>query len=489
MWDEYLYVRSGQWFATLGEEGRPHGADFAPALYPFYMGLFFMVFGVRDSVAIASSATASLATLVAVYLLGRRLYGPQAALAAVGFLAGNLFNVLFARQAITDALFQCLFVFAVYALLVWVDEGRRGWGILGGVALGLCEHTKYHGVFAWLVIALWAAWRGARGLIPWRVASLRLLGAGLIGMAVFSPWLIVIAHHYGPGFFVRHYLGYTLGASGERGTPLHLWTCLSLWCGPLFLALAGAGLVMAVRQWRAGDQVVVPWILLFGLGSFLYMAYPRLLLPMTSGLALLAGRTVGVMVAKVPGRWAVVSLCCLAFLTEGVQAWPRIGPFGSGYRVAGSYLVAEIPAGALAAGTIQPVIWHYYGMELPELSDPAVEERLGGGEPVYFVTDLLLHKKPASRELMERNAGRFRLVRAFDNPVSETDILTTLGPAAFRDYRKDPGADRWVDIRQIRLYRVTQPWDVRNPAQALTGEAYGVRKALQSQTARRTLQR
>src|SRR5262245_34083237 len=93
MWDEYSYVRAARWLSTIGRDGHPLAPDVAPPLYPVWVAICFLIAGYHDWVAIAASATASLLTLPALYVLGSRLYGPSAALVAAAFLATNPFNI------------------------------------------------------------------------------------------------------------------------------------------------------------------------------------------------------------------------------------------------------------------------------------------------------------------------------------------------------------------------------------------------------------
>ena len=54
--DEGSYVMAGKWLATLGKQGWIYQAGHSPGLFSTFVGIFFWLFGISASSAIAVSA-------------------------------------------------------------------------------------------------------------------------------------------------------------------------------------------------------------------------------------------------------------------------------------------------------------------------------------------------------------------------------------------------------------------------------------------------
>jgi 4-amino-4-deoxy-L-arabinose transferase-like glycosyltransferase len=462
MWDEYSYVRSARWISTFGREGHPHAPDVAPPLYPMLMALCFLLAGFRDWVAVSSSAITSFLTLPALYVLGGRLYGRSSALVATAFLAANPYNVIYARQALTDATFQFFFMLAVLGLFVLVGTGGRTWLWFGGLALGLCECTKYHGFFAWCSVApgalrsLWKREIRAPALVA------RVVLPAAMAFAVFLPWLVLVEHEWGIGKLVQHYIGYSALRAESLGSPRELWTYLKLWCGPWLLLPAGVGLCVAARQLRDGDVLLFAWLLLFLVGSSLYFAYPRLLLPVTGCLALAAGRSVLLLPPGRPRMWSAIGLSAVALVSGWTASNRHLVPLGEGYRAAGDYLATRMTRGEKVATLTQPVLWHYVGVPLKDLSEAEIAQSLRAGEPLIVAVDIVAFW-PANRRLLDQNRDAMELLQTFENRLSEPDVLSSLGLVDFRAYKRNPDEARWRLVNTIQVFRVTRPWVIPAP--------------------------
>ncbi len=157
------------------------------------------------------SALSDLGTVLLVYLIGRRLYGPTAGLLAMGLSALTAFSIQQAHFFTVDSM-ACLFTTLTAYLAVragqssperpsWLDFG------LGGLASGLAAACKVSGALAALLVALAGLWwwmRAARAdpsrpLLAWLAPLLpRILLAGILSLLAFR-----IAQPYafeGPGF-------------------------------------------------------------------------------------------------------------------------------------------------------------------------------------------------------------------------------------------------------------------------------------------------
>jgi len=92
------------------------------------------------------SATAGTATVAAVYLLGKRLFGHQVGVAAAVFLAFAFLHVRDSHFGVTDVTMTLLVVCAVYWLVKAFQGGRGRDFAIAGLLAGLATSTKYQGV-------------------------------------------------------------------------------------------------------------------------------------------------------------------------------------------------------------------------------------------------------------------------------------------------------------------------------------------------------
>jgi len=94
----------------------------------------------------ALSATAGTATVAALYLLGRRLFGRQTGVIAAVFLALAFLHVRDSHFGVTDVTMTLLVVCAVYWLVKAFQRARARDFVLAGLFSGLATSTKYQGV-------------------------------------------------------------------------------------------------------------------------------------------------------------------------------------------------------------------------------------------------------------------------------------------------------------------------------------------------------
>ncbi len=158
--------------------------------------LILAVFGQTPSAIRLGLLLANAATVVLVFLLGRRLWGPLA-----GVAAGAVFALLSVSGSVLGVAahathFVTLFAIAgLLALLVAEDRGRAPWFFGSGVLLGCATLMKQPGVvftafaFAWLAARQWR-----RKEAPWkqRAARCAWLAAGAAApLALTVVWLVL----------------------------------------------------------------------------------------------------------------------------------------------------------------------------------------------------------------------------------------------------------------------------------------------------------
>ena len=257
---------------------------------------------------------AGVATVPALYALGLRTVGRQAALAGAAFLALSPFAVFYSTEARAYTLTALLLVLSALALLSALESGGAWrWGLFAlGAWAAMFSH--YTAVFVLAAEIGWAAWT--------RRDRLRELALACAGVAVgLLPWLPSFLDDRTAGFqsaienispltlsfFVRSLGIAFLGNPYVGLRELPGWPALVLCAAGLLLALAGA---VAVRE-RLGVgprlALVVAMALATPIGAALYsipftsVYVPRTLLASLPALCLL----LGYLVTRPPPRIAV----------------------------------------------------------------------------------------------------------------------------------------------------------------------------------------
>ncbi|MFP6590983.1 MAG: tetratricopeptide repeat protein [Candidatus Latescibacterota bacterium] len=232
----------------------------------------------------ALSTVMSVATVVVVWRIGLRLYGPVAGLGAALFLALMPLHVRFAHLAATDSpavLWVSLSL--LYAVCI-VQEGRLRDCLCAGLFVGLAGATKYPGALVAIPVGMsallrWPTWRNP-GLVLAAAAS-------LLTFAVTSPytWLDPGAFWTGLSQMGREHLLSDMHADGEGRGVTVLRVNLRYGFGLMSLAL-GVVAILWPWRWRRDDLVLLAAIILFGTlvlsASSLFMRYCLPLAPLWS---------------------------------------------------------------------------------------------------------------------------------------------------------------------------------------------------------------
>src|SRR5262249_46756775 len=191
-----------------------------PPLYFWTVAVFALPFGaVTDATAPIASVLSALMGLVAVFAIGRLLWGPGAGLAAVLILATSPFYFFMAHPVLTDMMLTAWMSWALYFYLVAVRGDYRLRPLLG---LYLCTAggLASKGPAALMVVlAALVATGGAEGWVG--IRRLRLpLGLGLIVLTAlpwFLPYFFQRERRYGRSVVMTNYLGwYFKPAVGSR---------------------------------------------------------------------------------------------------------------------------------------------------------------------------------------------------------------------------------------------------------------------------------
>ena len=163
------------------------GSDAHPPLY--YLVLHtWMVLGSSVLVLRMLSALASIATLVMLYLLGRRLANPRVALLATAFMAISAFQVWYAQEVRMYALTTLAVVIAVYGLVrAWHQGGMSSWVLFTGGMLAAI-YLDYSAFYVYSALILWFLRVGARTVERRKPFVL----SNIVIFLGYLPWLPVL---------------------------------------------------------------------------------------------------------------------------------------------------------------------------------------------------------------------------------------------------------------------------------------------------------
>jgi len=354
--DEGSYANTGRWLATFGTEGWRYQSGHAPGLFPTLVGLFFLIFGISDSVAILASAIAGALTVVLIYLIGLRWFDRKTGLISALFLATSEFHLIFSRMALTDATFALFFWAAVASYFRAFQSKERRWFVLAGVLTGLCWNTKYHGflpiVFAGLFMLtayLMSFWKNLfnkqhssafPARFPLNDTVYNFGFSALLAVLLFLPWFLGVHFSVGLKAVFGHLFEHSIGAGNLVVTePGVVWFFLKSWLSKTFLLGATLGVILVfVKSNRGQIYFTLATIFMLVLTLF-YAGFPRLLLPAIPGLALLAALPIAKIWDRKKSGAIFASVLLLASIVDNMSgSWPTLKMKTTAYRKAGEML-------------------------------------------------------------------------------------------------------------------------------------------------------
>jgi hypothetical protein len=243
------------------------------------------------------------------YLVGARLLGPAAGVAAGLILAVSLQHVVDSHFATTDVPVTCLVVAALLPTLAYARAGRRRDALLAGLLGGVAASAKYNGALVGAPFLVAHVLRGRAAGSPWRVVlgdrAIPLWACGaLFGFLVGTPFAALA-----PREFVRGLTG-ELGAIGtvqfgNDGDPgglwFHLGHSLPQALGVPVLLAALVGLVVFLREGRLSRRAVLafplPYLAIIATWESRFERYAVPLLPFA---AILAAAGMAALAARLP---------------------------------------------------------------------------------------------------------------------------------------------------------------------------------------------
>ena len=508
--DEGVYAYWGQ--EALGLPWQyPYRELYSPPLFPKLVGLSYLIVGRSGPAAVLPSALLGVATVAALWWLGRRVFSPTVGLLGALLLALSDLHITYSRAALVDVSLTFLLVLAVLCFCEMLRSGSWVWTVGAGLATGLAWNTKYNGFLPVVAAVMTVAWavlrtRGLKrdGAVPERVAV-----AAVIALACYVPWFLHVDAALKDGYsqLLAHQAGYIGGLGAWRPGAAHqlrCWHVFRLWGTALVSVglLAGAGVALVRRRvflasvavllaaiaagigldyiwlaaavawmWEARRDRTEPgrllavWTGLLIVLTPMYTPYTRLAVPLVPMMALLAAafavRQVQGLLERDPDD-----------VPPDARAW-LLGAVAGGlllFVASGQVMRLNFPGlwqAALERGgyadagrwadqhTPTDAVVRYHAQPTvafytPRQLEPTTDTDLLASvppRPTYLVVDFLIDSHPTARASLARAGAP---VATIPNRPALPALLDHLGPARFWWYLDG----RMPQFQQIRIYRI-----------------------------------
>jgi len=356
------------------------------------------------------------------YVLGTRLVGRGAGLAAALLVAVSPVEVFTAHMVRPDVALETFVLLAFLAFIRLGPDARRD--LFAGLALGVAAAVKYTGVL------LVPSYLGHRLTAPgFRVSRLAAAaGAALVVFAFCSPYTFLhlgsaargaetqISHHY----LVR-------GRSPESYLDT-AWTYglgLLKSFGPIGLVLVGGGVLLAWRDWRRWLGLLVYPVVVIAVLSTAELHFDRHLVPMLGVLSVVAGRAVASVAKRSPlaAAAAVVAAAALP-LAASIDYVRGISVPGTRDAVV-DWIDGNVPAGSRVVSSVSELGLDRRRYEVVDV--PRLDERT---RPVALHADAVV-SGPGDSELVVRQLATLYAADP-PNPHAGPRLVVSAPPPAER---------------------------------------------------------
>ncbi len=142
----------------------------------------------------AVSALTGILTILAAFVLGRRLKNSDAGLIAAAFISVLPLHLVNSHFLTSDVTMVFLSLVSVYCFMVWLERGDLSARLAGAFALGLAVSAKYNALF---LVPFWAAadtillWRQKRSGAPALKGCALGYGVLVAGFAIGEPYAFI----------------------------------------------------------------------------------------------------------------------------------------------------------------------------------------------------------------------------------------------------------------------------------------------------------
>ena len=433
LWDEGIYLQEARFFYSLlvslaesasikireirsGENLKSreeyidfirHGLRGTPPVFgrlthDLLLALGMGIWGPEDpSVGTRISAFTGSLSLLVLFFLARRIYGPWPALLATLVFSLLGYHIHYSRSTLAEST-TLLFLLCSFYFYAGSRTGREhlssGSLALAAFFLGLSFTTHNRilimgGIFFLYELSLWV--KGIPGRPPYRLKRLFLfLFFFFLPLAAWESvyyLALLVCKHLDIALSAPTYFQQVFVATGRSA----LWNYISkafrpdgfltfpylLWksSGGVPLLMAGGGIFLAARRRRFSDILVCTWLLVpYCLYSFTTAGLSRTYTVVLPATALLAGSlltaTPPLRTSRIHVKGLLTVLLLLAVLGNGLYYGYRATCTRDGYGPAAAYLRAREPGRIISTNI--PVLQIYLGQDRVATKPPASEEGL-----------------------------------------------------------------------------------------------------------------
>ncbi len=277
-WDEGVFALQSQWFASLGDQGKPFNFQ-TPPLYQLLLAGSFKIFGCKTFVLHLIALVASCIGAFIVFHLSKMLSTQQDAIIATILFASTEFFLFFSRSGLSDAVFLCFFLASILFFFRGLKLNKNSQFLYAGLFLILASYTKYSAFplfISYLIIGL---------LCKKDIKAKWLLYSIVLPAVIISPYVILLIKfvHFHE-LSARHvsFLG-----------PNHLkFLFYLLVFAPIPLLLALVRFITGIRRLNRWNMYVCVTAITFFLMLGFYYPYFRLAYPIVPLLAVIGAQTV-----------------------------------------------------------------------------------------------------------------------------------------------------------------------------------------------------
>lgn len=429
----------------------------------------------------AANAFIGVLTIIALFLVGRAMYGSRTGLTAAFVLALSGFHVLYSRGVLAEVdsmFFALLALYFYYRSRVKIPEPATWHVAAAGLMLGIAYTTHNRIILLFPLFwayefHLWLRREGAGfGTLVKRFVVLNL--AILFPMILWevpyyaafslSRHLDVVLHI--PSYFeqtvkalgiaARHGYGYQYGEiSGFLTYPFLSWHLN----GPVITLLPLAGIYLALRERSLADFLVGTWFaFLYGYFS-LTAADTRYFIILLPAIALFAARPLASPAfAWTKSRAALVAVIAVAVAVSGLLASVELIGLKDGYREAAAWIEGQGDPRHLS--THQPLTQVYTSVDAVERNpeDEAELEALFRRGYRYLLVDAFRYHMayslwlPKPALLLDHIQATLEPVHSVPNPYANSIPQVFEGNMFFFDSMRTFEDERFEEAGWIRIY-------------------------------------
>lgn len=296
-WDEGVFALQGQWFASLGSQGKPFNFQ-TPPFFQLIVAFLFVVIGSHWYLLPLLSVAFACLTLYVVYALAASLSSHEEALFAMMFMASTELFIFFARSGLSDATFLLLFTSAAYFFLKGLRTNRIREFLIAGILTAIALYTKYSALPLLISFTIIGLLNRKSIACAWFFASV------LVPVLLYLPYILLFA-----------YVVQTSAIAARHG-PLvgihHLaYAHYALVFAPIVFFMAIIYLACSKTRMQGSNIAVICGVYFVCVGF--YHPYMRLLLPIIPFCAILAARLVA-RTRKIKVALAIGAVLCGLFL-------------------------------------------------------------------------------------------------------------------------------------------------------------------------------